>query len=173
MMRKLLCRVMKLWSDCQRDSLMKCWGWGGKKRDVALRGSMEEAWQQWLLSSQCAVTLGKSCLTNLLASCVKTARSLNGRRAVGLICVDFSFQHIVLWHQLCLECCSLDGWTGRSAKTYQGHWPRRVVLVIHTLLGIRLQVWFLWGYVLEPFLFNILISNPEQKQRKCPLSSLE
>lgn len=59
------------------------------------------------------------CLTNLFAFCIKTARSPSGKRTVGVICVDFSFQHVVLWHQLCLECCSLDGWTSRSVKTYQ------------------------------------------------------
>lgn len=54
-----------------------------------------------MISSQCAFTLGKSCLTNLFVFCVEITRSVNGRRALGVIYVDFSLQHVVLWHQLC------------------------------------------------------------------------
>ena len=54
-----------------------------------------------MISSLCAFTLGKSCLTNLFAFCVGTTSSVSGRREVGVIYVDFSLQHVVLWHHLC------------------------------------------------------------------------
>lgn len=173
MMRKLLCRVLKLWSHSQSDSVMKCWGWGGKKRDVALGVSMEEAWEQWLLSSQCAFTLRKSCLTNLFAFSVKTLDLLMEREQLvsSMLTLAFSMSCCgisCVWSVVAYMGGLVDLW-----KLNQGHWPQRVVLVIHALPGIWLQVWFLWGYVLEPFLFSILISNPEQKERKCPLSNLE
>lgn len=38
-----------------------------------------------MISTQGAFTLCKSCLTNLFAFCVETTRSVNGRRAVGVI----------------------------------------------------------------------------------------
>lgn len=49
-------------------------------------------------SSQCEFTMGKSCLTSLIDFCIETSWSLHGRRAVGVICIEFSLQHVVLWH---------------------------------------------------------------------------
>lgn len=77
-----------------------------------------------MISSQRAFTLAKSCLTNLFAFCTETARSVNRRRAVGVIYVELQPAACCAVASAVLPdlgCCSLEGWTTRCMKTCQGH----------------------------------------------------